>query len=1160
MDLSINFGTHSINSKTNRITITSFLEPYFDSHEKKKAKSYIGNNRIHIFTDGESMLGAGIEGNQNAYITNFYFDHPPTELWHTSKLEDFKVSVECSCPAFSKYNSCKHIWALACESEDTNFAANFSEIMQERLSINSKDTKKVKKSSQNTGWQKFVSKPQRYFDENSSEHEIFQLNLINKPTPRKYFLALREATDHLKQHRKLSIIYRTVKKSGEFGAYLSSYISNERLNRYPDPNFNIIADAIFKVPYQDTNNYQEEYRLGYNYRYEYLNPGYSPNEIGSIMIKPEYFDILRLSNNMERLCLQDKQMRSESSKQDLEPLVCIEDTWNIKYTLSKKSSGSNSTKKQLGTFEIQACIYNTRNPELKYEDDISTWILNIPSQTILAKNKIILLEPVPLPELALELINSKRKMEITQEEVEDFLISLAENHHLDHFHIPEELLQNIHREEPKAVLMLEYPGKNSQSPMDLCGLLEFEYGIEKITPNDQRKWLPLHENGSDGLPKVIERDLEKEAELLAPLAATIPGMQSAHIHRLSAVSIPVATIFPLIEKLLLAGWEVKLSNQAIRNSSSNAVSVASGIDWFEIKSEVQFDGEVIQIDKLIQAAKENKNFITFNNGKNLGIIPPGLARRLHVLSQLGTIKDGNIRLGSNQAVWIDLLLKDELSDRNDLDDRIEHARKNLSRLSGISPEAPSRSFKGTLRDYQQFGLGWLKTISLSGFGACLADDMGLGKTVQILALLDSEIRKNKSKDRKAKHVPSLIIAPKTLIENWIRECAKFTPKLKAIAYHGQSRKEFKDTLPSYDIILTTYATLARDIIDLKDFQFNFVILDEAQAIKNPHSLSAKSCLLLKSRYRLALTGTPIENSLDDLLSIFEFLNPGMLGQMAKKRLDPGTGGAISIDNTQYLSKGLLPFILRRTKSEVLKELPPKTEQVLYCELTPKQQKLYDKTKEHYKASLSEEIKEKGMLSVKMQFLEALLRLRQICCDPRLINPKLKPEDSTKLVTLIEELEELRAAGKKALIFSQFTSFLKLVGDELKARKFEFDYLDGKTNNRQSLVDTFQNHQGSRFFLISIKAGGVGLNLTTADYCFILDPWWNPAVEAQAIDRAHRIGQENPVFAYKLIAKNSVEEKIISLQEEKKELAEIFTSENTGFIKNLSIKDFEMIFD
>lgn len=1156
MNLSINLNLNSIKNRNNLISVDSVLDPYFDSHEKKKARDYIGTKRITILYDEDSTLGAKVDGKQDSYLTSLYFDHPLTHLLQKSKLKDFKIVAECSCPAFKKYNSCKHIWALACESENTDFAIKFSEIMQERLSIDNKGTNKSQKSRPNPGWQKFIIKPQKYFVDYSNQHEVFQTNLISKPTPRKYFLEIIEARDNLKQHRKLSIFHRTVKKSGELGSYLYGHISNDRLNKYPDPNFNLIAEEILKIPYQDTNNYQEKYSLGYNYQYEYLKPGYSPSEIGSIIIKPQYFDILRQSNDMGRLYIQSKQTLSASSQQDLEPLTCIEDTWNIKYTLSKSSS----TKDKLATYELRAALYNSRNPEVKYEENVKAWVLNIPSQTILARNKIILLEPIPLPELALELINSKNRMEISQTEVQEFLISLAENNHLNHFDIPEEFLQNICRGEPKAILMLEYPGKNSQSPMDLCGLLEFDYGIEKITPNDQRKWLPSLETGSDGLHNLIERDYQKEADLLSPIAATIPGMQSAHIHRLSAVSIPLAEIFPLIEKLLIAGWEVKLSNQSIKNSSSNTVSVASGIDWFEIKSEVKFDGEVIQIDKLIHAAKENKNFITFNNGKNLGIIPPALAKRLNVLSQLGTIKDGKIRLESNQAVWIDLLLKDELSNRKDLDDRIENARSNLAKLSGITPQTPSRSFKGTLRDYQEFGLGWLKTISHCGFGACLADDMGLGKTVQILALLDSVIKKNMSKDKTTNNEPSLIIAPKTLIENWLRECAKFTPKLKAIAYHGQSRKEFKDTLQSYDIILTTYATLSRDIIHLKDRQFNFIILDEAQAIKNSSSLSAKSCLLLKSRYRLALTGTPIENSLDDLLSIFEFLNPGMLGKMAKKRLDLSSDGTRSNENMQYLSKGLLPFILRRTKSEVLKELPPKTEQILYCELTPKQQKLYDKTKEHYKASLSKEIRDKGMLSVKMQFLEALLRLRQICCDPRLINPKLKPEDSTKLATLLEELEELRAAGKKALIFSQFTSFLQLVSNELKARKFEFDYLDGKTNNRQTLVDTFQNCQGSRFFLISIKAGGVGLNLTTADYCFILDPWWNPAVEAQAIDRAHRIGQENPVFAYKLIAKNSVEEKIISLQEEKKELAEIFTAENTGFIKNLSIKDFEMIFD
>jgi superfamily II DNA or RNA helicase len=1157
--MEINLDINQVKNRKNHLSLTSALEPQFDSNEKKKAQ-FISPNRISYIYDNEEGLGASVRGNQDTYFVTLDFIYPESDSGNKSEPEGFCLLAGCSCPAFGNYNRCKHIWAIARAAGNTVFGRNFSEVMSELIILNRQNSQKSRNTPDKKPellWNEYIFQApgyMEYIDEFDSEHEVFQKNLINGNTPRKYFLLINEPVNHLKQHRKIFLIYRCAKKTGQLGTYQNTSISKQRLNRYPDPNFTVIAESIFKIPYQDTNYYQEQEELGYN-RYHYVRPDYSSDDIERFLVKPEYFGILRLSAGINRLCFFSNNKGPGPSKREPEELSCLEDTWKIIYSVCENTDKNDDSEH----FEIKFSLRNTSNPEILYEENTSDWILNIPSQTIISKNMIIFLQPVPFPELALELINNKNSIKIPRSEIHDFMLSLAKNNELNHFEIPDEIIKSICMEEPKAVLMLDYPANNSQTPMDLCGLPEFHYGTQIITPNDPRKYLPNHENKHEpGL--IIARNHNKEAELLKPIAESIPGMTAEYIHRLAAVSIPVTELFPLVEKLLILGWEIRLSNQSIRKSSSNSVSLASGIDWFEISSEVEFDGEIIKIDKLIQAAKDNKNFITFNNGKNIGLIPPELARRLHALSQLGTVKDGKIRLGSNQAIWIDLILKEELSNRHDLDERIETARKNLSSLNGINPDSPSKSFKGTLRDYQQFGLGWLKTISQSGFGACLADDMGLGKTVQILALLDLAYKKNRLKNNQGRHEPSLIVAPKTLIENWLREAAKFTPKLKAIAYHGQSRKEFKDELQSYDIILTTYATLSRDILQLKDQQFNFVVLDEAQAIKNPQSLSAKSCLLLKSRYRLALTGTPIENSLDDLLSIFEFLNPGMLGQMAKKRLSPGTGGSISSESTPYLSKGLLPFILRRTKSEVLKELPPKTEQVLYCELTPRQEKLYEKTKEHYKASLSKEIRENGMLSVKMQFLEALLRLRQICCDPRLINPELKPEDSTKVVTLIEELGELKAAGKKALIFSQFTSFLKLVSKELKAKKFEFDYLDGKTKNRQALVDNFQNHQGSRFFLISIKAGGVGLNLTTADYCFILDPWWNPAVEAQAIDRAHRIGQENPVFAYKLIAKNSVEEKIISLQKSKKELAEIFTGENTGFIKNLTVKDFEMIFD
>jgi SNF2 family DNA or RNA helicase len=360
------------------------------------------------------------------------------------------------------------------------------------------------------------------------------------------------------------------------------------------------------------------------------------------------------------------------------------------------------------------------------------------------------------------------------------------------------------------------------------------------------------------------------------------------------------------------------------------------------------------------------------------------------------------------------------------------------------------------------------------------------------------------------------------------------------------------------VILTTYGTLRRDILSLKDLEFDYVILDEAQAIKNADTESSKAARLLRGRYRLGLSGTPVENHLGELWSLFEFLNPGMLGAASVFKVAGSTWRNPPEDTRRLLAQALRPFILRRTKQQVAQELPPKSEQTIYCEMETAQRKLYDELRQHYRESLLKRIETDGLAKSKIQVLEALLRLRQAACHPALLDPERIGDPSAKLEALLAQLREVLDEGHKALVFSQFTSLLKIVRERLNESGIVYEYLDGATRDRQSRVERFQTDRSCGIFLISLKAGGVGLNLTAAEYVFILDPWWNPAVEAQAVDRTHRIGQQRPVFAYRLIARDTVEEKILELQNSKRDLAAEIIGAESSVIRKLKPEDLALL--
>jgi SNF2 family DNA or RNA helicase len=402
------------------------------------------------------------------------------------------------------------------------------------------------------------------------------------------------------------------------------------------------------------------------------------------------------------------------------------------------------------------------------------------------------------------------------------------------------------------------------------------------------------------------------------------------------------------------------------------------------------------------------------------------------------------------------------------------------------------------------------------------------------------------------------VVPRSIVFNWKAEAARFTPELRVLDYTGPDRAGLRDRFTEADLVITTYGTLRRDVPFFAGVQFDCVILDEAQAIKNAGTDSAKAARLLRGGRRLALSGTPVENHLGELWSLFEFLNPGMLGAASAFGQEGGLARNPDEETRRLLARGLRPFILRRTKGQVASDLPPKLEQTLYCELEPAERRVYDELREHYRRSLLGRIERDGLGRTKILVLEALLRLRQAACHLGLIDRTRVEEPSAKLEVLLSRVAEVLDEGHKALVFSQFTSLLAIVRRRLDREGIPYEYLDGRTRDREARVARFQTDRDCRLFLVSLKAGGLGLNLTAAEYVFLLDPWWNPAVEAQAIDRAHRIGQTRAVFAYRLIARETVEEKILELQRTKRDLADAIITADNSLIRTLSREDLELL--
>ena len=654
--------------------------------------------------------------------------------------------------------------------------------------------------------------------------------------------------------------------------------------------------------------------------------------------------------------------------------------------------------------------------------------------------------------------------------------------------------------------------------------------------------------------RFLRRDTEAETKARArveelgaeplPKSVALPPPEGAHL------VIAPARLPALVATLVGEGFRVEAGGRTYRRPGAWQTLIRSGVDWFELEGSVEFDGVPVPLPAVLAALRRGENVVVLDDG-TVGLLPEEWLARHGLVLRLGTAHEGRVRFTRSQMSLLEALAAGDSRVR--VDEAFARAREALTGVGGhatgdaaLSADPPE-GFRGELRGYQREGLGWLRSVDRAGLGGLLADDMGLGKTVQVLAHLAG--RRGRT---------SLVVAPRSLVFNWKREAARFAPELRVLDHTGPERRPPGAHFAAHDLVLTTYGTLRRDGDALAGVAFDYVVLDEAQAIKNDTSETSRAARRLRADRRLALSGTPVENHLGELWSIVEFLNPGLLGKAAAWKAAADAGP--SPDAVALLGRALRPFMLRRTKAEVAPDLPARLEETWVCELDGPERALYEELRARFRAELLGKVRADEMRVGRSQarVLEALLRLRQAACHPGLIDPKRRGERSAKLDALVPKLVTLRDNRQKALVFSQFRTLLEIARPQLEAEGVACAQLDGTTRDREAVVARFQEDPACNVLLVSLKAGGVGINLTAAEYVFLLDPWWNPAAEAQAIDRAHRIGQTKPVFAYRLIARDTVEERIADLQQRKRALAESVIRGDGAPLRELSAEDLETL--
>lgn len=684
------------------------------------------------------------------------------------------------------------------------------------------------------------------------------------------------------------------------------------------------------------------------------------------------------------------------------------------------------------------------------------------------------------------------------------------------------------------------------------------YGDTEIPLLSQRQLYTLDQTGT---AYAIERNKKEELNMLinimrlSDLFEEQMGNEFFYLHKSRFLDDGwFLDAFELWNSLgyVILGFSDLKNNVLNPNKMKVVMQVKSEIDWFDTTAKVNFGDQEVRLRDIRKSVVNKNRFVKLGDG-TMGLLPDEWLNRFSHYFRNGEIVGDSIRTPKSNYALIDELYEDEVLTK-EAREEIAFYKEKVREFERIGTVEPPAGLNATLRDYQKEGLNWLCFLDEFGFGGCLADDMGLGKTVQIIAFILKQREKQSFNT-------NLVVVPTSLIFNWQQEVQKFAPSIKMLVIHGNGRVKSTAGFEDYEIILTSYGTLLSDATFLRKFRFNYIFLDESQAIKNPESKRYKSVRLLQSRNKIVMTGTPVENNTFDLYAQLSFAVPGLLGSVKRFRDDY----AMPIDKfkdsrrAKELQRKINPFLLRRTKNQVAQELPEKTEMVVYCEMGAEQRRVYDTYKKEFQLYLQDQ-QHDDLKDGTMHILQGLTKLRQICNSPALLSDdEFYGDESAKIDELVAQIES-KAANHKILVFSQFVGMLDLIGKELDKRKITYARLTGKTKNRQEEVEKFQSREDVRVFLISLKAGGTGLNLTEADYVYIVDPWWNPAVENQAIDRCYRIGQQKKVMAIRLICPDTIEEKILRLQETKKDLVSDLIHTDTSVLKSLSRTELLGLFD
>ncbi|MDX1953616.1 MAG: SNF2-related protein, partial [Verrucomicrobiota bacterium] len=697
----------------------------------------------------------------------------------------------------------------------------------------------------------------------------------------------------------------------------------------------------------------------------------------------------------------------------------------------------------------------------------------------------------------------------------------------------------------------------------LQGQLQFGYPDHVITVgvNDGAggMWIP---NRKDVMEYFV-RDLTAEQEAKGRLLrAGFEGPQTGGIFHMKGQE-QVITFFARHFARLQSEWVVKLEERLEKSAAQNIERIepllevrGSGEQWFDLQIGYRSSGgEQFSSADIQRLLRSGQSHTRLKNGR-IAVIDTGAVEELQevLLDCAPEQRQGGYRISSTHAGFFTGAVKELGAWKFDAPQQWRE-RAGMQR-GEIKPQVPALGkLDGLLREYQKEGVAWLAFLRQNRFGGILADEMGLGKTLQTLALLQSNhLFGNGARG------PSLVICPTSLVQNWEAEAKRFVPELRTLVLQGSNRQSRFSEVEKAHLVITSYGLVRRDAEEYRKVEFDTVVLDEAQHIKNRQTQNAQAVKMIRAGHRLALTGTPLENSVLDLWSMFDFLMPGYLGSAKdfKERYEVPITRDKNVEAQKRLSRRVKPFLLRRLKKDVARELPDKIEQIAYCELTEAQRGLYQQMLETGREQISDSVRSQGIQKSRLLILNVLLRLRQICCDMRLLNlEKVEAENSSAKLELFNELlQEIIDGGHRVLVFSQFVRMLKLIEESLKEQEVRYSYLDGSTSNRAAVVNEFQTSREIPVFLISLKAGGVGLNLTAADTVVHFDPWWNPAVEDQATDRAHRIGQTRVVTSYKLITRGTVEEKIVSLQNRKREIIRGTLGSEEEFAAGLSWEELE----